>query len=76
MADDLLAALLDAAYTKRANDSALPRMPRSTANSNHPFKPEYRRPPREEDPAKWSPPAYRDRDAERVVGRLSKEKKR
>lgn len=38
MADDTLAALL-AAIDKRADDSPLPRMPRSTANVNNPMKP-------------------------------------
>lgn len=38
MADDMLAALL-AAIDKRADDSTLPRMPRSTANINNPMKP-------------------------------------
>lgn len=74
-----LAALLNNALARRADDAGLPRMPRkprSTANVNNPFKPEYRRTPRGDDPAKWAPPAYRDRDAERVVGRLSKEKNR
>lgn len=77
MADDVLAAML-AAIERRADDTDLPRMPRnprSTANSNHPFKPEYQRPPRNADPDTWSAPSYRDRDAERVVGRLSPKKK-
>lgn len=45
MADDVLAAML-AAIERRADDTDLPRMPRSTANINNPMKPEYRRPER------------------------------
>lgn len=75
---DSFAEALTAALDKRADDTDLPRMPRrprSTANSNNPFKPEYQRPPRNADPDTWSAPSYRDRDAERVVGRLSPKKK-
>lgn len=43
---------------------------------NHPFQPERPRAPRSGDPAKWSPPPYRDRDAERVAGRLSKKNRK
>lgn len=75
MSDDFATALTEA-LLKRANDTDLPRMPRSTANQNHPFKPEARRAPRGDDPSKWSPPPYRDRDAERIAGRLSKKEKK
>ena len=71
MNSDPLAAMLQA-LEKRETP---PHQPRSTANSNHPFRPESQRPLRETNPAKWSPPAYRDREAERVVGRLSKKGK-
>lgn len=72
MNSDPLAAMLQALEKREAP----PRQPRSTANSNHPFKSEYQRPLRETNPAKWSPPAYRDREAERVVGRLSKKERK
>lgn len=50
-----------------------PRAPRAGRN---PYEPERPRRMRERDPAKWAPPAYRDREAERVVGRLSKKEKK
>lgn len=52
------------------------RPPRRTPSQNNPFQPERSRRMREQDPAKWAPPAYRDRDAERVVGQLSKKENR
>lgn len=51
-------------------------MNQRTPDTNNPFQPEGRRKPRISDPAKWSPPAYRDRDAERIVGQLSKKEKK
>ena len=47
-----------------------------TPSQNNPFQPERSRPMRELDPAKWARPAYRDLDAERIVGQLSKKEKK
>ncbi len=49
--------------------------PIRTPSQNNPFQPEQPRRMREADPGKWAPTAYRDRDAERVVGQLSKKEK-
>lgn len=66
---DVLAAML-AALDK--TDTPPLRRP----SQNHPFQPERARAPKSGDPDEWSPPPYRDRDAERVAGRLSPRKKK
>ena len=63
-----------AAYEQRV-ESLPPRRPEAPRRQNNPFMPEYRRPPRDPDPNKWSPPPYRDREAERLVRRLSPKEK-
>lgn len=61
MTDDVLAAML-AAIERRADDTNLPRMPRSTANINNPMKPIPQRPDRR------TQRSYADPTGETAVG--------
>ncbi|QCR53239.1 hypothetical protein C1N80_06340 [Brachybacterium sp. SGAir0954] len=65
MTRDRLAALLDAAYTKRADDSDLPRRP----ESNNPWQAEPRRERR-------TRPTYSDPTGTQAVGHIEKQRKK
>lgn len=67
MSRDMLAALIDAAYTKRADDAAtLPRRP----ESNNPMRPVAQRPERR------TRPTYSDPTGNAAIGNLTPKKRR
>lgn len=67
MSRDMLAALIDAAYTKRADDAAaLPRRP----DGNNPMRPIAQRPERR------TRPTYADPTGNQAIGNIKKERKR
>lgn len=65
MSGDMLSALIDAAYSKRANDGNLPRRP----ESNNPWQAEPRRERR-------TRPTYADPTGSQAVGHIEKQRKK